>query len=169
MLRLSEPNPWAPPRIYRPVPDWKPAILGGVARNMHALEAGLVSHNGTGLGLFEQDIQGAAAEQALAWLLGLPWDATVGRLDARDVGGYEVRWVGRDDQKCTLKVRPKDKPTSCFCLVCGSIPRFWFAGWAYGADVIARGECKRGDRGPGDVRWELPATELNNPYRLPAL
>lgn len=109
---------------------------------------------------FEQQIQSAAAELAVAkalnqyWSGALTWDANLGGLP--DVGEIvEVRSTGTTPPHLIIHPRePDDRP---FFLVTGSIPNFTIHGWALGVDAK---KDKWWDEARPFPAYFLPATEL---------
>ena len=86
---------------------------------------------------FQIDIDGACGEMAVAQALGLFWSASVGRVDAADVGGMvEVRSTVEHHHRLIIKTTDADG--SPYVLVTGAPPRFLLRGWIFGADAKRR-------------------------------
>lgn len=109
---------------------------------------------------FEQQIQSAAAELAVAkalnqyWSGALTWEPNLGGL--ADVGGLvEVRSTATNPPHLIIHPRePDDRP---FFLVTGSIPTFTIHGWAMGCDAK---KDKWWDKTRPFPAYFLPASEL---------
>jgi hypothetical protein len=87
--------------------------------------------------LWQYHIEGAAGELAFAKYLGVYWSGALGDLNARDVGGYEVRTRSRHDWDMPIYLKDaNDKPC---VLLTGLAPRLRIRGWLYA------GEGKRGE------------------------
>ncbi len=82
---------------------------------------------------WEQDIQAAAGELAVAKCLGLYWDGSVNTLKRGDVGRLQVRSTSLPNG--SLIVREGDTGDDLFVLVIGSIPFFRVVGSMYARDA----------------------------------
>lgn len=91
------------------------------------------------------DINGAAAELAVAKLLNKHWGAHVSHGKAPDVDKYQVRSTTHKDG--SLLLRPGDLPTEIFILVTVDMPRFDVAGYIIGADGMTEEFHKRDSKG----------------------
>lgn len=80
------------------------------------------------------DIEGAAAEKALAKHYGVYWGGTVGKLDEDDVGQYQVRCTRHAGGHLILK--KTDKPAKPYILLTGLAPTFCVRGWITGRDGL---------------------------------
>ena len=79
-------------------------------------------------------IEGAGGELAVAKLLNIYWDGSVGTFsNGGDVGRLQVRTRSRLDYE--LIVRPRDRDEDLFVLVVGRIPVFHVVGWIRGRDA----------------------------------
>jgi hypothetical protein len=113
------------------------AIAVGVDRNLDNIfndrhhRHGFDGGNG-----WDPHIEGAAAELALANILGIPWDGNLGNLDADDVGHFQVRQTRYSSGK--LRAHPDDKDHRAYVLMTGLIPTFSFGGWLLGRDCKKR-------------------------------
>lgn len=81
---------------------------------------------------WEDHIQGAAGEMAVAKWAGRYWSGNLGDLKADDVGGAQVRTRSRHDYE--LIIHPDDHDDRAFILVTGRAPRFVLRGWIMGRD-----------------------------------
>jgi hypothetical protein len=102
--------------------------ISGMALNReHQGNSSEASHS------FDPHILGAMGELVVAKAFNLYWDATVGRVDACDVGGIievKCRRLGRG---FGLSIRPNYKPDKPYVLVRAEPPnRFFLVGWLYG-------------------------------------
>ncbi len=99
------------------------AALVGLRRRMESLN---FKDTSQGKHLWEQDIQGAAAELAVAKHLNRYWDGSVNTYKRGDVGFLQVRSTPLLDG--SLIVREGDADNDVFVLVVGSIPTFRVVG-----------------------------------------
>lgn len=84
---------------------------------------------------WNMNVEGAAAEAAVAKATGLYWDGSVNTFKrGGDVMGMEVR--SSDLTGASLIVRPDDSPNGVFILVIGEAPRFDVIGWISGKDAM---------------------------------
>lgn len=113
----------------------------GSERRRVAIEKGYRNQHGfNGETEWEKDIQAAAAEMAVAKLLGLYWDGLTGPPgDSPDVGPYGVRHTTCETGK--LIIRDSDGPRK-YILVIGKIPNFRVIGWIESADARTHPEWK---------------------------
>jgi hypothetical protein len=112
---------------------------------------------------YDNDIQAAAAEMAVAKGLNLYWDAGINTFKAGDVGPYQVRWTDRVDGR--LIIRPDDEDEEIQILVRGRIPTFDIAG-AMRCKFAKRDEWWMAPNGrPG--AWFVPDISLGPVELLP--
>lgn len=106
--------------------------------------------------LYENDIQSACAEVAVAKLFGIYWDGGVNTFKEDDVLGLQVRQTRLPDG--SLIIRAADKDESLYVLATGIAPVFTARGAMYGADAkrdeFLRAPC---DREPA---WFVPQERL---------
>lgn len=129
------------------------AVQVGLRRRLETLRQGLKdAHGFGGEHPWELDIQGAAAELALAKFLGRYWDGSVNTMKRGDVGQLQVRSTDRANG--SLIIRSNDSDDDYFVLVTGSIPQFNVRGWIKGSDAkVAEYEKAPNGRPPA---WFVP-------------
>lgn len=134
------------------------AVQVGLRRRLEALRAGMRDRHGFGGdNPWEGDIQGAAAELAVAKHLGRYWDGSVNTFKRGDVGEVQVRSTPRKDG--SLIVRRSDSDTDHFILVTGAIPEFNVIGWISGA-AAKSDEFKKSPNGRPPA-WFVPQRALH--------
>ena len=122
--------------------------LESLGRDKHGSQAG-----------WEDEIEGACAEKAVAKLLDVYYDESVGRFRGStlgDVGQLEVRWTGRPDG--CLIIRPDDNMSRRFVLVTGNLGAYRVPGWITGRDA-RRDEWHKAPNGRPPA-WFVPQRNL---------
>lgn len=118
--------------------ELREAAIGGVDRRLSALAMNRRStHPETPDHLqhwYQTSIVGAIGELAVAKALGLRWDPTIGRIDATDVGNYEVRTTEQPNP--VLRIRAHDNAAKTFLLCQYWRDRVLIHGWTLGQRVI---------------------------------
>lgn len=114
--------------------EMRTAASVGVERRLRAVARGRRHrHDWSGEGEWGVDINAAAAELAVAKVLGRYWVDTANTDFDGDVGpGVQVRWTARANGR--LLLHPDDGDTHVFVLVCGTMPAFTIPGWIRGRD-----------------------------------
>lgn len=118
------------------------AVYVGVNRRQAAMHASSPEPHGTPPSVWDADVEGAAAELAVARALNRYWcgldgsDRLVG-----DVDGCQVRHSRRPDASLILHSRDLDDQR--FILVVGSMPVLRLAGWAFGHEGKVEGFFRR--------------------------
>jgi hypothetical protein len=104
------------------------SALVGAERQTEALLRGLPDRHGfSGIG-WDNHVEGAAGELAVAKVLGVFWGGTVNTFKAGgDVGRWQVRTRSREDYD--LLIRDDDRPGDTFILVVGKMPDYCVVGW----------------------------------------
>ena len=120
----------------------------GCQRRIRSMAEGLndaYGYNGEG-DIWTREVNGAAAEMAVAKFFNRYWEAGVNTFKAPDVEGVQVRHTTREDG--CLIIREHDPPDELYVLVIGAPPTFRIAGALYGR------QAKRPEwlRDPGGVR-----------------
>lgn len=115
----------------------------GVRRRCASLDRLADRHGYNGENAWEQDIQAAAAELAVAKVINRYWDGSFDTYKRGDVGSLQVRSTKRPDG--SLIVRPDDPDDAVYFLVVGEIPEFTVIGWIKGQDA----KQERYERAPG--------------------
>ena len=115
------------------------AALGGVRRRIHGITRGRRStHPETPDHLqnwWQSDIIGAMGEFAVAKALGVTWDATIGRVDRKDVLDFEVRTTERP--KPQLRYLLHNDPNSKYILCSYRGNQVLIQGWLPGHTIRA--------------------------------
>jgi len=121
-------------------PEMDYACWKGIQRHICHLKKGLEKRDKTGTDdyawntgvppgkLWNLNIEGAAAEYAVAKYTGVPWNGDVGHPKAPDVGPYQVRLSMVGDWG-DLILHPPDKDDEVFIHVTGYAPYFKLTGW----------------------------------------
>jgi hypothetical protein len=103
----------------------------GCKRQLKALEQGNPDKHGfEGLG-WDNHVEGAAAEMAVAKARGLYWGAHVNIFGDADLG-TRVQVRLRTQHHYDLIVRPNDADDHAFVLVTGRLPDYTIHGWIWG-------------------------------------
>jgi len=83
-------------------------------------------------GYWENDIQAAFSERAVAKFLDIPWTGSIGSFKGADIDpDIQVRWTPYENGK--LIIRPGDADNHKFVLVTGDAPEYIIHGWMFGA------------------------------------
>lgn len=138
------------------------AATAGVIRRLRGI-SGKLDKNQHGLPdnapRWENDIEGALAESALAKALGQYWRGA-GPLDERhhpDVADFDVRATKYENGH--LIIHPDDANKRRFYLVTGSDGEYRIAGWCYGEEG-KRERWWRDPTGKGRPAFFVPQSEL---------
>lgn len=109
------------------------AALVGVRRQIECVTRGMQNKHGLkGIG-WDENIEGACGECALAKGLGLYWSGSINTFKiGGDVSGLEVRT--RSERWHDLIVRRDDPENSIYVLVTGKAPEYTLVGWIKGRD-----------------------------------
>ena len=109
------------------------AVGVGVQRSMDDIFAGCRDTYNLKVGMgWQCSIEGALGEQAVAKLLGVHWDGSIGNFAAKDVGAYQVRATARLDGRLIL--HPGDADDDKWILVRGEAPNLIVGPWCYGRE-----------------------------------
>lgn len=145
---------------------WQAAAIG-IRRQSDNLFARAVRQTSAGYDAsrsWQNHVEGALAERAVAKYCGEPWDGAIGRYRADDVAGLQVRYRGRLHYDMVIK--PHDRDDRPFLLVLGSAPSYWIVGWIMGVDG-KRPEWWRDPTGRVEPRYYVPQDALNDLGALP--
>lgn len=141
------------------------ACAVGVARQMDALKKNrAVRLNDPRDNKWSTHIEGACGEMAVAKALGIYWNGSMGRIDADDVGPYQVRTTF-DGGRCLL-THPDDKDDKPYILVTGPAPDFVVRGWLFGRDTKLP-EYWRDPSGKNRWAYFVPQSKLRPISELP--
>lgn len=103
----------------------------GRLRQLHALFRGWRSAHGCeGLG-WDEHIEGACGELAVARALSIYWDGSLDTFKADDLPGLQIRTRSKDYYE--LLVRPGDDESAKWVLVTGTCPEYTIRGWIEGS------------------------------------
>lgn len=131
------------------------AATAGTVRRLTSIQAGYNSNKHHARSDWATDIEGAAAELAVARALGAYWDAGNKTFKGADVGNVQVRSTTVDNGK--LIVRPNDDPAAVFILVTGRVPDLTLRGWMSGKEA----KQKKYKVGPLQNFWWVPQQDLH--------
>lgn len=139
-------------------------VLGGARRIQSKFKGERDSHGMRGVGAWDNDIEGAMCEMAMAKLMGVYFDPTVGTYKGADLG-EKIQVRGTSYKGGKLIVRENDAEDEIFVLMVKAFPRFRLVGWMRGAD--ARRDAWFEDGGNKRPKaWFVPQAELH-PFPLP--
>jgi hypothetical protein len=117
------------------------AIATGQRRHAESVKAGRRPGHGLkdSANRVDLNINGAAAEVAVAKLLGVPFECRINNFHGADLGeNIQVRWRSREDWD--LIIRRDDNPNHRYVLVVGQPPNeLVVVGWIWGRDAAKRG------------------------------
>lgn len=124
--------------MSRPIPPLSPqeihlAASHGLLRRFQALEGRRGSRKEIEASDWNNEIEGACCELAVANWLKIPWSGAR-NLRADDVGEFEVKWT-RHDGTGGLIVQTYMEDEKKFLLFDGRSPQYRFVGWAYGREA----------------------------------
>lgn len=140
------------------------AAMTGAMRRVKALNknynAGIYHAAGNE---WSTDIDGAAAEMAVAKHLETYWSCHLNTFKAADVLSYQVRSTHYKTGK--LIVRPHDNPEEKYILVICSGFDFDIKGWMYGHDAMRLEFFERGEGSALD-HWKVPQDRLESMREL---
>jgi hypothetical protein len=138
--------------------DWSEVHLActvGVLRQISALQKKREGGHGRDRDrTFQDHIEGAAGEIAVAKHTGLFWSGTIGRIDADDVGPYQVRATSHVNGRLVL--HPEDNSEKLFISATGvAFPLVTLSGWAWASE------------GKKDEYWQDPKGNNRYAYWVP--
>ena len=110
---------------------------------------------------WESNVIGAIGEYAVAKALDLPWNPTIGRVDARDVGEYEVRTTQLPEP--VLRYRVHNDPTSKYILCSYKRDKVLIQGWLTGQTVLDLGYMEHDGVYTASVDQLYSITDLPEP------
>ena len=136
-------------RIYLTDFEMRMAAHVGIERSIQSIAMGLKdAHGFDGDGRWDINIEGAAAEQALAKYLGRYWGGDIGTFKKPDIGkNIQVRsTVLRNG---SLIIRENDNENDYYVLVTGKMPDFEIVGYILGKDAKQNEYWKQPNERPG--------------------
>lgn len=117
--------------------ELRKAAYGGMERNIDAMKRGRTSRQGDRpyheQNWWQSHIIGAIGEFAVAKALGLSWDPTIGHIDKKDVGDFEVRTTELPNP--VLRFRAHNDPRAHYILCGLKLNRVLIHGWLPGYAV----------------------------------
>jgi len=137
----------------------------GCARNVQALTRGWQRTSGIPTDTFSGNIEGTAGEIAVAKFLGVYWQPIVGKIDADDVGPYQVR-TNMSRKYTDLCLRPRDREDRNYISVLSFAPRFVILGFIWGATGKDQKWLRDGTPGFPPCFY-VPSSELQPIQELP--
>ena len=138
-------------KVNLTAPELRSAANVAIERRIDSIRRGLnvqkhvESHSWNN---WDGEINGAAAELAVAKYFNVHWDCGVGTFKAPDVGNFQVRSTIYPNGK--LIFRPNDSPEDIFILVICDTPVYNIIGYISGSEAI---ECGRIDTKYGNKAW----------------
>ncbi len=140
------------------------AVSVGGRRHVEAILRGHTRRDGT-IASYDEDIEGACAELALAKYLGVEWSRSVNAFCEPDVAGFGVRWAPRHDhsliiRRCDLERYGEDAK---FVLVTGRRGGYRIAGV-----ITLRERRPEWWRNPKNLKpaYFVPSAQLHLPHEL---
>lgn len=103
------------------------------------------------------DIEGAAAELAVAKYFGKHWGGSLNTFKLSDVGNYQIRSTTLESGR--LIIRPSDMATDTFIFVVGKSPVLKIVGYILGADARRHEYWMNPSNRPG--AWFVPQSVLS--------
>lgn len=147
-------------KINLTAPELRVAANVAVERRIDSIRKGLNSQkhvDGHSWNCWDGEINGAAAELAVAKLFDVHWNCGVGTFKAPDVGSFQVRSTTYPNGK--LIFRPNDSESDLFILVICDTPVYNIVGYIKGRDAM---ECGRVDTKFGNKAWFVDQEFLRN-------
>ena len=132
------------------------AVIVGARRMIVSMQASLANVAGRER-KWDDEIEGAMAEAALARETGRFFDPRVGRYGAKDVGDFHVRHTSLTDG--CLIIRERD-PDGRYVLITGSLGNYRIAGWIDSARAKEMDDCRRAPNGR-PAAWFIPQKRLD--------
>lgn len=105
----------------------------GRMRKIISMQKGSANNHGFSGSGWNEDIEGACAELAVAKSLNRYWEGGIDTYKAGDVGDYQVRWSASHNN--SLIVRSADADDAVFILATGVCPTYRVQGWMRGRDA----------------------------------
>lgn len=134
------------------------AAQSGILRQIEALKHGRRPRYGQPLDDWGVNIEGCAAEMAVAKAYGLYWEPVARRPEdlAGDVSTLQIRSTWRENGR--LIIHEHDPDDAPFILVTGKVPAFTIRGWIYGRDGKA---VEFWDEGDGRAAYFVQQSALS--------
>lgn len=138
------------------------AAMVGCHRQIEALLGKFQDNLSNGSLGWNEHVEGASAELALAKALGIYWDGSVNTFKRSDIGiNIQVRSTTRPDGK--LIIRPKDNPDDFYVLIRGKVPTFDIMGHIQGCKAMI--DSYQFNPGAHSPAWFVPAEALRKNIR----
>lgn len=129
----------------------------GAIRRVASIKRDLLNQKQSKKSQWEIDVDGAAAEMAVAKYLGVYWVPTVNAGKAADVNGFQVRSTTRENG--SLIIRENDVKNEKYILVISQAQTFTVVGWIWCHDGKQERFWKLKDEN-GLPAWWVPQSEL---------
>lgn len=145
-------------KVHLTAPELRSAATVAIERRIDSIKRGLdVKKHATKTSWndWNHDINGAAAEMAVAKMLNVHWNHGVGTFKSPDVGDLQVRSTTYADGN--LIVRPNDADESLYILVVCDTPVYNVIGFIGGADAKRVGTINEKFGAPA---WFVPQSKL---------
>lgn len=143
--------------------ELREAACGGIERRIDAMKRGRKStHPETPDHLqnwWQSHINGAIGEFAVAKALGVTWNPTIGQVNQKDVGEYEVRTTELPNP--VLRYRGHNDPSSTYILCGLKNNRVLIHGWLPGYTVRDLGYMEFDNVWTAGADQLYPVTDLN--------
>lgn len=137
------------------------AAMIGVERNLEGLFLGRKHAYGMDPSrAWQNHIEGAGGEIAVAKWHNHFWSGALGDLDAADVGVLQVRTTANHGYCLILHEPARDKPDQRYILVTGMAPHYRLRGWIWARDG-QRGEYWRDPTGENRAAFFVPQSALH--------
>ncbi|WP_439372946.1 hypothetical protein [Bradyrhizobium sp. DASA03120] len=130
------------------------AAMVGVVRRVTSIQRGHNKSKHAEKSDWQTDIDGAAAEMAVAKALGTYWEATNQSFKNPDLLNLQIRSTNWCDGH--LIIRPNDSESERFVFVVASPPLYRIMGWITGRDARVEKFWREDKNG-----WWVPASELH--------
>lgn len=138
----------------------------GVMRNIIAIKRNLQPGNNAGINnAWTLAIEGAMGELAVASHLSCFWAWTIGQLDRRDVGGFQVK-TNMSRRLDDLIIQPNNPVGEIYIGVLSFCPDFYITGWIDWTEAT-RKKYSLDMRVPGRPAYFIPRADLEPMSTLP--
>lgn len=142
------------------LPEVLAAATVGMNRHVAALKRKLPDRHGRGGLGWNDHVEGACGEMAVAKALGVFWSASLNTFKSGGDIGNRIQVRTRSKDYYELIVRDDDDPDHIFILATGLSPVFKIHGWILGRD--ARRDEWRQTHGGREAAWFVPQSSLSD-------
>ena len=148
--------------------EMRSASLVGIERQMDSMRKGSKDSYGFQGNPWGNHVLGALGEKAVAKLLRVYWDESVGTYnEGYDVGNYQVRTSASHYAGMTIRHRDNDRKK--YILVTGTGPTFRIHGWMYAGEAKRHPEWLEDKQNRGSPAFFVPQSALHPLEELPEL